>query len=108
MDQIQRFTSDRQVEEEAHLLDPSNMEHLATFIASVAVSEISGEHAAATVAARIEAFRKSSDEDATLRLEQAIYKRFREYRRAGLLQTEQERQDAEGFVERFFPRQAPN
>lgn len=108
MEPVQRFTNDLQVEEEAHMLDPSNMEQLATFVASVAISETVGEDALAIVRARIDAFKKNNDSGHIARLEQTIYKNFRQYRRAGLLQDEGQRLAAEKIVERFFPYEAPN
>lgn len=108
MSTIQRFTSDLQVEEQALLLDPSDLEQLATFVASVAISETISEDALAVVKARIDAFKKLKDDGAAALLEQAIYKNFRRHRRAGLLQDEKQRLAAEQIVDRFFPREAPN
>lgn len=108
MDQIQRFSDDQQIEQEAHLLDLGNMEQLATFIASVAVSETVGESAVGTVHARIETFRKQNDSDSMLQLENSIYRKFRQYRREGVLKTEPHRLQAEALVGRLFPRTAPN
>ena len=108
MDQIQRFENDLQVEQEALLLDLGNIEPFAAFIASVAVSGKIGNGAITAVQAQISRFKDRFGESELLRLENAIYKNFRNMRRAGLLPNEDLRLRAEDRVEKLFKKMAPN
>ena len=108
MDHIHPFEDDSQVEQEAMALDPSSLEQLANFIASVAVSTQVGNSAVIAARTRLLTFKKKFGEQQVMKLTHLIYKHFRTMRRAGQLPNEELRLSAETVVEAILNHDEPN
>ena len=108
MDQIHPFEDDLQVEQEAMALDPSSLEQLANFIASVAMSPRVGNSAVAAARTRLATFKNEFGEQQVTKLTNLIYKHFRTMRRAGQLPSEELRLGAETMVEAILNHDEPN